>query len=217
MEGPIPGNTIPIRRERRHTATGPAADRRFGSRLGTPRGKMAPPAVGVRCSSPSEHSSLPSRTYRSRLRAQMWRLTPNGSRPESRGSGATPEDASRQQRPNESEGVGGESGIRTHGRVSPTHAFQACSFNHSDISPCLESTTCERSASDYRTRQRPSGRETRSCLYSATWSDLKAGVCRNCVRPANVLRSLRARRRPVRKRGPAPDCNLWANENKDCK
>src|SRR5688572_17973394 len=29
----------------------------------------------------------------------------------------------------------GESGIRTHGRVSPTHAFQACSFNHSDISP----------------------------------------------------------------------------------
>jgi integrase len=32
---------------------------------------------------------------------------------------------------------GGESGIRTHGRVSPTHAFQACSFNHSDISPYL--------------------------------------------------------------------------------
>ena len=29
----------------------------------------------------------------------------------------------------------GESGIRTHGGVSPTHAFQACSFNHSDISP----------------------------------------------------------------------------------
>jgi hypothetical protein len=33
------------------------------------------------------------------------------------------------------ERYGGESGIRTHGRVSPTHAFQACSFNHSDISP----------------------------------------------------------------------------------
>ena len=30
---------------------------------------------------------------------------------------------------------GGESGIRTHGRVSPTHAFQACSIDHSDISP----------------------------------------------------------------------------------
>ena len=31
--------------------------------------------------------------------------------------------------------IGGESGIRTHGGVSPTHAFQACSFSHSDISP----------------------------------------------------------------------------------
>ncbi len=31
--------------------------------------------------------------------------------------------------------AGGESGIRTHGGVSPTHAFQACSFSHSDISP----------------------------------------------------------------------------------
>jgi hypothetical protein len=30
---------------------------------------------------------------------------------------------------------GGESGIRTHGRVSPTHAFQACSIDRSDISP----------------------------------------------------------------------------------
>ena len=33
--------------------------------------------------------------------------------------------------------INGESGIRTHGGVSPTHAFQACSFNHSDISPNL--------------------------------------------------------------------------------
>jgi hypothetical protein len=31
--------------------------------------------------------------------------------------------------------------------------FQACSFNHSDISPSLESTTYERSANDYRTRR----------------------------------------------------------------
>ena len=30
---------------------------------------------------------------------------------------------------------GGESGIRTHGRVSPTHAFQACAIDHSAISP----------------------------------------------------------------------------------
>ena len=33
--------------------------------------------------------------------------------------------------------VGGERGIRTLGRVSPTHAFQACAFNHSAISPHL--------------------------------------------------------------------------------
>ena len=32
-------------------------------------------------------------------------------------------------------GNGGESGIRTHVRVSPKHAFQACAFNHSAISP----------------------------------------------------------------------------------
>ncbi len=31
--------------------------------------------------------------------------------------------------------AGGERGIRTLGRVSPTHAFQACAFNHSAISP----------------------------------------------------------------------------------
>jgi hypothetical protein len=30
---------------------------------------------------------------------------------------------------------GGEAGIRTRGGVSPTHALQACSFNHSDTSP----------------------------------------------------------------------------------
>src|ERR1700723_167066 len=32
---------------------------------------------------------------------------------------------------------GGEGGIRTHGRISPTHAFQACSLNRSDTSPVL--------------------------------------------------------------------------------
>ena len=30
---------------------------------------------------------------------------------------------------------GGEGGIRTRGKVAPTHAFQACSLNHSDTSP----------------------------------------------------------------------------------
>src|SRR6185369_5536410 len=31
--------------------------------------------------------------------------------------------------------TGGESGIRTHVRVTPKHAFQACAFSHSAISP----------------------------------------------------------------------------------
>ena len=31
---------------------------------------------------------------------------------------------------------GGEGGIRTRGGVTPTHAFQACSFGLSDTSPC---------------------------------------------------------------------------------
>ncbi len=32
-------------------------------------------------------------------------------------------------------GVGGESGIRTHGTLSRTHAFQACALSRSAISP----------------------------------------------------------------------------------
>ena len=31
--------------------------------------------------------------------------------------------------------AGGKSGIRTHGTIASTHAFQACSLNHSDILP----------------------------------------------------------------------------------
>jgi hypothetical protein len=38
------------------------------------------------------------------------------------------------------ESIGGEGGIRTLGKVTPTHAFQACSFNHSDTSPMLVSS-----------------------------------------------------------------------------
>ena len=32
-------------------------------------------------------------------------------------------------------GTGGEGGIRTHGRVAPTHDFQSCTFGHSVTSP----------------------------------------------------------------------------------
>jgi hypothetical protein len=58
--------------------------------------------------------------------------------------------------------AGGESGIRTHGRVSPTHAFQACSFNHSDISPFDSFRSLRTSPSTFRlaalAQGRPCGR-----------------------------------------------------------
>src|SRR5215471_4214231 len=57
------------------------------------------------------------RLRRDRLRLSMSSPDPDEARPKGRAKS------------------GGESGIRTHGRVSPTHAFQACSLNHSDISP----------------------------------------------------------------------------------
>src|SRR5690242_9312295 len=41
-------------------------------------------------------------------------------------------------------GDGGESGIRTHVRVSPKHAFQACAFSHSAISPARSGSYCGR-------------------------------------------------------------------------
>ena len=64
--------------------------------------------------------------------------------------------------------------------------FQACSFNHSDISP-FRINDLRAPRRDYRTRRRPFLAPTRSCLNSATWSDLKADVHRNCVRPPHLL------------------------------
>src|ERR1700747_2192420 len=39
---------------------------------------------------------------------------------------------------------GGESGIRTHVTLSSKHAFQACAFSHSAISPALSGSYCKR-------------------------------------------------------------------------
>ena len=38
--------------------------------------------------------------------------------------------------------AGGEGGIRTHVRVSPKHAFQACAFSHSATSPASTADCC---------------------------------------------------------------------------
>src|SRR5690242_17903537 len=48
--------------------------------------------------------------------------------------------------------AGGESGIRTHVRVSPKHAFQACAFSHSAISPRSRErrAACLRSARSFQ-------------------------------------------------------------------
>jgi len=48
--------------------------------------------------------------------------------------------------------------------------FQACSFNHSDISPSLESTTCERMTNGYRTRRDHSCSKLLTRANSATWN-----------------------------------------------
>ena len=61
-------------------------------------------------------------------------------------------------------------GIRTLGRVSPTHAFQACSFNHSDISPSLESRTCERSPNRLLHTSVPPGQPPRRSRLDAASS-----------------------------------------------
>jgi hypothetical protein len=36
---------------------------------------------------------------------------------------------------------GGENGIRTHERIAPLHAFQACAFNRSATSPFIYQST----------------------------------------------------------------------------
>ena len=82
--------------------------------------------------------------------------------------------------------IGGERGIRTLGRVSPTHAFQACAFNHSAISPSLESTT---------------------------YGLLRLAQKAFCVRPPNVPRSLtgaRAEAKAPKRPAPDPSTMLFA-------
>ena len=61
-------------------------------------------------------------------------------------------------------------------------AFQACSFNHSDISPPLESTTCERCRTIIaHVVSRPP--ETRSRVNSASCGDRRRTWTAICVRP----------------------------------
>jgi hypothetical protein len=98
-------------------------------------------------------------------------------------------------------------------RVNGT-AFQACSFNHSDISPHLESTTCGRLAIDYRTRRVPSLPETRTPVNSVTCGEQRRASTAGCVRPSNVVRSLTAISRLSLTRGSKRRCPVDAGPAK---
>jgi hypothetical protein len=87
-------------------------------------------------------------------------------------------------------------------------AFQACSFNHSDISPSLESTTCERSRADYRIRRACTDSVLRSCWHSMVCGSSEDESPQNCVRPLNLSRTLTAiRRAGARAAGATDDAN----------
>jgi hypothetical protein len=58
---------------------------------------------------------------------------------------------------------GGEGGIRTHGRVSPTLAFEASSFDHSDTSPRGEDLRLTDASLTLNSKRRPL-QSTESCL-----------------------------------------------------
>ena len=66
-------------------------------------------------------------------------------------------------------------------RVSRTHAFQACSFNHSDISP-FKINDLRAVSRDYRTRHRLFRNLLGSRLYSASSTRTNLGGLGNCVR-----------------------------------
>jgi hypothetical protein len=55
---------------------------------------------------------------------------------------------------------GGEGGIRTHGKVTPTHAFQACSFNRSDTSPLQKPVDCMTGTADPQVLKMPNEKFT---------------------------------------------------------
>ena len=71
----------------------------------------------------------------------------------------------------------------------PTHAFQACSIDHSDISPFRINEL--RAVLSSLSQNAPSNTPVRRCdLYSAVCGRVDSERSRNCVRPRNVPRSL---------------------------
>ena len=89
--------------------------------------------------------------------------------------------------------------------MSAAHfAFQACSFNHSDISPSLESTTCERSQM-IMTHADLVPMSSEELLWMQLVEGYVAVVrLENCVRPLNVPRPLAGIPRWPRRRDRRP-------------
>jgi len=73
-------------------------------------------------------------------------------------------------------------------------AFQACAFNHSAISPLLESITYERLRADYRTRRGRCRRRVRTGLHSAVWRRSAPSTELTCVRPLSLIEQVTVRR-----------------------
>jgi hypothetical protein len=94
---------------------------------------------------------------------------------------------------------GGERGIRTLGRVTPTHAFQACAFNHSAISPSgrlvcgYGSKVCGVCRFPYCMRQRRSCKSVFSSLTQPFYFGITA-VRQSSVRNGDAGRSFRLNR-----------------------
>ena len=84
--------------------------------------------------------------------------------------------------------TGGESGIRTHVTLSSKHAFQACAFSHSAISPLCENQDLGRSL-DYV--QKP---------WSGATFD-KAARQSAAAYSAMIVRSVGSNRNPASKNG----------------
>jgi hypothetical protein len=81
-------------------------------------------------------------------------------------------------KPKGAENNGGEGGIRTHGRISPTHAFQACSLNRSDTSPEYVDNLAESSETRMRRgalRDFPQTRR-RACKTRRGWPGAHARI-----------------------------------------
>ena len=118
------GDSSPERRQ-------PRSDR---SPLSTPpQARRAGPAKGIRARSGDRRGATEAHSLRPRKARRAGPAMGIRARSGDR-RGATEAHSLRRQRSEAS--CGGESGIRTHGRrITPTHAFQACSINHSDISP----------------------------------------------------------------------------------